>query len=256
MRTKIIVIFLSCILILLSFNCQERKKSVQYEVKVLPVEKPMEGIPSVCIYDNSIVKSEPSQKGKLISSLALGEKVIYLVAERIDSTDRNKRYLKIKLSDGKEGWAADNILAIDAKPAVTICKTIIYLRPDLVTITNKEFAPMEFIAVSKPESEWCEAKGQENKKTGWIKSIYTSVRDEDITVALLASKALAETKKDKKKEKLTAIINNPSFANSIFIDTLKICLSNIPPWDDDESSYDESDESEDSGDSGDSEDIE
>jgi hypothetical protein len=246
MRAKIIGLFLTCILILLSFNCQEKKKPVQIEVQLAPVEKPMEGVPSVCIFDNSTVKSEPSQKGKLISTLAAGEKVIFLKQEKLDSADRNKKYIKIKLSDGKEGWALDNSLAVDAKPAVAICKTIIYLRPDLVTITNKEFLPMEFIAVTKPENEWCEAKGRELKKTGWIKSIYTSVKDEDITVALLANKALAETSKDKKKEKLNAIINNPSFSNSIFIDTLKTCLANIPPWDDDESSLDESEESEDS----------
>ncbi len=240
MEKKYAAICLSAFLVLLSISCQEKKKPSQFEVKLPPVEKPFEGIPSVCLVDNTVVKSEPSQKGMPISTLAMGEKVLYMNTEKIDSSERNRKYLKVKMSDGKEGWSPDNSLAINSKPAVTICKTIIYLRPDLVTITNKDFAPMEFVAVTKPENEWCEAKGQDNKKTGWIKSIYTSLKDEDITVALLAKKALAETKKDKKKEKLNAIINNPSFSGSIFIDTLETCLSKIPPWDDDESNYDES----------------
>jgi hypothetical protein len=107
---------------------------------------------------------------------------------------------------------------------------------------------MEFIAVSKLENEWCEAKGQESKKTGWIKSESVSLKDDDIAVALLANKALAEAKRDKKREKIEAIINNPLFSHSLFIDTLKNYLTKIPPWDDDDEptfeGSDHSDESE------------
>jgi hypothetical protein len=131
------------------------------------------------------------------------------------------------LSDGKEGWASEYSLAIDAKPAVAIQRTVIHLRPDLVTVTDKEFSPMEFIAVSKPENEWCETKGMEGKKKGWIKSNSISLKDEDITVSLLANKAMAETNKDKKKEKIEAIVNNPSFSSSMFMDTLKLYLEKM-----------------------------
>lgn len=243
MCTKIIGIFSSCILILLSFHCQEEKKPVANEVKIIPVINAKEGIPSVCIWDIASVRLEPTQKGKWISSLALGEKLISLGEEKVDTTDKNRKYFKIRLSDGKEGWTFENNLAVDAKPAVAFQRAVIYLRPDLVTITDKEFAPMDFIAVSKLENEWCEAKGQEGKKTGWIKSKSVSVKDDDITVALLATKALAETKGDKKKEKIEAIINNPSFSNSIFLDTLKYCLTRIPPWELEESSSEGSEDS-------------
>ncbi len=247
MRAKIIGYLLISTLVLLSFSCQEKKKPVQFNVA--PAEKPFTGIPSVCLAENTPVISEPFQIGMKISTLALGEKLMYMNEEKINPADKNNKYLKIKLSDGKDGWVQESSLAKDAKPAVTICKTTIYLRPDLVTITNKQFEPMEFVAVSAPQNDWCEAKGQDNKKTGWIKYIYTSQREEDITVALLAIKALAETKREAKKDKLTAIINNPAFASSIFIDTLKTCLSNIPPWDDDEPILDEPDESDESIDS-------
>jgi SH3-like domain-containing protein len=256
MRTKIIGIFLSCILILLSFHCREQKKPAPSQVKIVPETKAFEGIPSVCILDIASVKSEPTQKGIWISSLALAEKVTWLGEEKVDAEDKNTKYFRIRLSDGKEGWVTENCIATDAKPAVAIRRAVIYLRPDLVTITNKEFVPMEFIAVSKLQNEWCEAKGQEGKKTGWINSGSVSLKDEDISVALLAKKALAETSRDKKKEKINAIIKNPSFANSLFIDTLKYCLTRIPPWDENEPSYDESEDTEDSGDTGDSEDSE
>jgi hypothetical protein len=242
MRTKKISILLACVLVLLSFNCKKEKKPPTV-VNVAPVEKPFEGYQSVCLFDSSPVMLEPTQRANPVSVLTLGEKVLWFNEAKIDSFDGYKKYLKIRLSDGKEGWTPENNIAIDSKPAVTICKIIIYMRPDPVTITNKEFLAMEFVAVSNPEGEWCEAKGREGKKTGWIKAIYTSAKSEDITVALLASKALAEKKRDKKKEQLTAIINNPAFSRSIFIDTLKKCLANIPPWDDDDVSWDESDES-------------
>jgi hypothetical protein len=153
--------------------------------------------------------------------MALGEKLLCLGEDRVDTSDKNRKYFKIRLSDGKEGWAPEFSLAIDAKPAVVAQKTAIYLRPDLVTITDNEFVPMEFVAVTKPENEWCEAKGQEGKKKGWIKSSSVSLKDEDITVALLAMKAASEPDKNKKKEKIEAIVNNPAFSNSTFIETLK-----------------------------------
>jgi hypothetical protein len=250
MRIKILGIVLTCILVLVSFHCQEKKPAVTF-MNVAPKIQTKPEIPSVCIWDSSLVRSEPAQRGRLVSSLALGEKVFYLNEEKADSTEQNKKYLRIRLSDSQEGWVSENRLALDMKPAVAIQKAAIYLRPDLITITDKEFEPMDFVAVSKLENEWCEAKGLEGKKTGWIKSGFVSVKDDDIIVGLLAHKALAETTGIKKKEKLEAIIHNPSFSHSIFIDTLKYCLTRIPPWELDDSSpegsedSDESDESDD-----------
>jgi len=233
MHIRIAALFLSFIFIISGFQCEQEGKPVT-EIKDTPAVKPKVEIPSVCIYDITPVKMEPAQKGRWISSLELGEKVIWLNEEKADVNDSNKKYLKIRLSDGKEGWVPENTLAIDSRPAVVIRKCAIYLRPDLVTITNKEYAPMEFVAVSKLENEWCEAKGREGEKRGWIKSETISLKDNDIAVALMADKAFKETSKDKKKEKLEAIISNPLFADALFIDTLKYQLSKIPPWDDEE----------------------
>jgi hypothetical protein len=226
-------IMLCCALVILSFECQQEKKPPA-ETKVVPVVQPKEGDPSVSVLENTPVFAEASQKGKPASTLALGEKVLFLDQDKTDSANRSIKYLKIRMSDGKEGWVLESSLAVDARPAVVICRSVIYLRPDLVTITNKEFSPMDFVAISKVDNEWCEARGQENKKYGWIKSVTVSEREDDITVALLASKALAEKNRDKKKEQLRAIISNPSFSKSLFIDTLKTCLAKVPPWDDDE----------------------
>jgi hypothetical protein len=229
MYTRIIGVFVFCLFIFTWFGCQNEKKITTNEGKTIAVAEGKEGIPSVCIWDKATVRSEPSQKGKWISSIALGEKILCLGEDKIDSSDKNRKYYKVRLSDGKEGWVSEYSLSIDAKPSVAMLKTPIYLRPDLVTVTDKEFTLMEFIAVSKPENEWCEAKGSEGKKKGWIKSSSVSFKDEDITVALLAGKALAETDKDRKRQKIESIVNNPAFSGSIFINSLNSFLEEMTP---------------------------
>lgn len=224
MITRIFKLLPFSLLLFLSIHCQKENKAVTNDGKVISVVEGKEGIPSVCIWDKASIKSEPTQKGKSVSVMALGEKVACLGEDKIDPSDKDRKYYKIRLSDGKEGWAPEYSLALDAKPSVAVHKAVIYLRPDLVTVTDKEFSPMEFIAVTRPENEWCEAKGQEGKKKGWIKSNAISLKDDDITVALLTGKAMAETSKEKKRSKIEAIVSNPALSTSIFMDSLKTYL--------------------------------
>jgi len=69
-----------------------------------------------------------------------------------------------------------------------------------------------------------EVVGKEKKKRGWIKSKNVSYTDEDIAVGLLANKALALKDSFKMNEKIEAIVTNPSFSKSVFINHLKTLL--------------------------------
>ncbi|MBN2710422.1 MAG: SH3 domain-containing protein [Calditrichaceae bacterium] len=194
-----------------------------------PVVQEKTEFPSVCIWDKGTLRAEPKSSGKWLSSMALGEKVIWTGTESIDSTDKNRKYYKLKLSDGSEGWASEYVIVTNAQPAVVINKTSVYNRPDLLTVTDTEFEEMDIIAVVSSEDNWIEAVGKEKRKKGWIQASAISTNDIDIAVALLASKALLESKTADKIEKIQNILNNTAFNGSFFIDHLKLKLLELQP---------------------------
>lgn len=194
----------------------------------------VDGIPkgatTVCIWDRAVLRSEPSyEKGKWLASIALGEKVTWLGDTQTDSSSGKKlEFHKVRLSDGKEGWALAYVLVRDAVPAAVIQKTYIYQRPDILTVTDQAFEPMDLLAVSKIEGDWLEVIGNQRKKSGWIKKDGVSFREEDVAVAALAYKAFREEDEAVKRQKLLAIIENPALSNSIFMAGLRATLNPVP----------------------------
>ena len=172
---------------------------------------------SVCIWDKASLREKPLKDGKWLSAMALGERVIWTGEEQIDATDKKRKYLNIRLSDGTEGWASEYVIAKNAIPSVIIKKASIYRRPDLITITDKEFKAMDFVAVLGSKNDWIEVTSEQNKIKGWIQAAFISPKDEDITVAILASKAYAEKDTEKMEKQIDFILNNPQFSNSVFI---------------------------------------
>jgi hypothetical protein len=184
---------------------------------------------TVCIWDKAVLRTEPSlENGKWISSVTLGEKVTWLNESYVDSANNNREFLKIRLSDGKEGWTLAYLLVRNARPAAVTQKVYVYSRPDILTITEKAFDPMEMIAITKFEKDWLEVVGNQRKKSGWIKNEGISLKDADVAVAILASKALAEDDIQKKQAKLQAIIENPDLENSVFINAIRNMLMPVP----------------------------
>lgn len=179
---------------------------------------------SVCILDRGSVRKTPKKKGKYLSAMSLGEKVLWLGKTETDSLDKNKKYYNVELSDGTIGWVSEYVIAVNAKPAIAIKDIPIYRRPDLLTLTESSFTKMEFIAVLKKNSEWLEVLGKRKKKKGWIKVGLVSYSDDNIAVGLLAAKAFELKDSLKRHERLEAIINNPSFSKSVFINKLKKML--------------------------------
>jgi hypothetical protein len=213
----------------ISSSCQKTQEDQTAQQVPQPVVEEVKEIPSVCIWDGASVRADASMKAKWVSAMALGEKVIWLGEEKIDSTDKNRRFLKLRLSDGTEGWSSEYVIATDAKPSVIYKEAPIYRRPDLLTVTEAVFEPMEIVAVTGTDDDWIEVVGKENIKKGWIQSKLVSTKDMDVAVSLLASKALGEKNKDKKKEKLQSIIGNTAFAGSIFIEDLELKLKELQP---------------------------
>jgi hypothetical protein len=207
---------LSVIISMILFACQGQKKQEVVQEK--------KSIPSVCIWDGGTVRTAPSKDAKWMSSLSLGEEVIWLGITAVDSSDRNLEYYKIQLSDSTLGWASKWVIITDAKPSVIIKSADIYRRPDILTGIDKEFEPMEIVAVEQTENEWIKVVGAEQKKKGWIRKEFVSQENIDIAVGVLAMRALEQQKPELKTEKIEAIVNNPAFQSSVFIPELKEML--------------------------------
>ena len=87
---------------------------------------------AICIWNNASLRAGPSSGDKWLSSISLGEIVTLLGESKVDSTDNNLEYLKVKLSDGKEGWVSSYLLIPGGKSAALTEKAVIYKRPDLL----------------------------------------------------------------------------------------------------------------------------
>jgi hypothetical protein len=180
----------------------------------------------VCLWDKAGLKADPTQKGKYLSDISLGEQVTFLGDTAVDASDKNKAYRKVRLSDNKEGWVQSYLVETDAKPAAVTKATQIYKRPDLATVSNEMFDLGDFIALGAENGDWVEAVGSKRKKKGWIKKgDGLSFTKEDVTVSILIEKAFAEESPDKQKAKLEDITKNAALASSMFVPSVKALLA-------------------------------
>lgn len=215
----------------LVFLACEKKEAETAVVEEPNVVNEVKEIESVCIWDKGALRQEPTRSGKWISQMALGEKVVWTGEVSVDSTEKNRKYLKLRLSDDTEGWASEYVVETDSKPAVLIKKASIYNRPDLVTESDKKFEEMDIVALVSSEGDWLKVVGEEKKKGGWIQSNSVSTSDVNVAVALLTTKAMKEKKDEDKIEKLEAILNNSTFNSSVFIQKLDQKLNELKPAD-------------------------
>ncbi|MEJ2543603.1 MAG: SH3 domain-containing protein [Calditrichaceae bacterium] len=210
-------------------SCQKAQEEQSAQQEAAPVVEEVKEIPAVCIWEDASIRADASFKAKWLSKMALGEKVIWLGKEKVDSTDDNRKFYKVRLSDGTEGWVWEHAIATDAKPAIAYKEAPIYRRPDLLTVTDVVLDTMEMVAIVGSDGDWIEVVGHKSEKKGWIQSKLVSIKDIDVAVGLLASKALNEKNKDLKKQKLEAIIDNPAFSASIFIEDIKNKIEDLKP---------------------------
>ncbi|MFQ5753224.1 MAG: SH3 domain-containing protein [bacterium] len=219
MFRKSFFVMLIPLFILNGQSCQNEEP----EKTPAPISKPqLTEIPSVCIWEGAALRAKPSRKkGKWLAAIALGEQVTWLGSSEVDSSDENRKFYKIRLSDGKEGWASSYVIITDSKPAAITKKAFIYRRPELLTMTDQTFDSKEMVAIIKSENDWFEVIGAQRKKSGWMKNEGISLNKEDVAVAILVTKALAEKDPQKQREMIEAILNNSALKNSVFVPELQ-----------------------------------
>jgi hypothetical protein len=190
-------------------------------------DKIHESVAAVCIWDNAPLREVPGKSGKWISGLSIGETVLYMNEIQIDSTEQRPiSYIKVKLKDGKEGWAQNDFVVLNSKPATLRENAEIYSRPDLLNKTGKSFSQMDIIAVKSEQDGFIEVTGRRKgarwMESGWLRTGAVSYEDVDIAVAKFASKALEIADQNKREEAIMEIVNNSDFDSSVFIQLLKI----------------------------------
>ena len=184
-------------------------------------EPVVEEKPAVCIWNNISVRAEPSAKSKWITSISIGEELTYLGKSAIDSTDKNREYLNIRLADDTEGWSVSDFIVIDGTVAVLLEDKDIYKRPDLLTKSDRAFDMLDIIAISAEQGDWLEVVGKRADgkwiQKGWIKDGELSKKPIDVAVAKFAAAALELESKEAQMEALVEILNNSDFSSSYFI---------------------------------------
>jgi hypothetical protein len=180
---------------------------------------------AVCIWDRTPVKDSPDENGKWIASLNLGEKCTFLDDTKdVNNGTKTLTYYKVKLLDGKEGWAQKDLIILNSRPATLVENAEIYSRPDLLTKTNNSFSRMDIVAVKSTQNGFLEITGKRKDgkwiESGWIKEANLTFEDVDIAVAKFALNALKNTDETKRNEEINKIITNPDFSKSVFIEEL------------------------------------
>lgn len=185
---------------------------------------------SVCVFEGISLRSEPSQKGKWIAGIALGEKLTYLNEVVHDSVGKLD-YAKVRLSDGTEGWASAAFVIPNARPAAVISSSFFYKRPDLSTVTDKAFEPLDFVAVTTEEGEWMRVTGKRRKNSyieeGWLNRGAVSFNEIDVAVASMTAKAMASSDASKRKGELDKILKNSAVSGSQLVGEVRNLLADM-----------------------------
>lgn len=184
-------------------------------------------IPAVCVVDDASLRAAPTSNSEWITAVAIGERLTWLGISENDTVKESREYYKVELMDSTVGWMTSYAIELHAQPAVAIREARIFRRPQIVTQTDLKFEPMEYFVVLQTDTDWLEVVGKNRKKSGWIERSAASLKDEDIAVGILASKAMEEKDKKTRFEKLEDIIQNPAFAHSVFIDELILILNDF-----------------------------
>jgi len=179
---------------------------------------------AICLLDKLSIRESPSAKGKWITSMSLGENVVF-TGEEITDGKSKKLYYKVKLIDGKEGWTRATFLAVNGKVGAMLEAASVYKRPDLLTKTEKKYSVMDIIAVTETQGDWMKVKGKraegEYVEEGWIKSSNISNDEIDIATAKFASSAIIKSTMTERIKALQEVISNPDLSSSKFVNIIE-----------------------------------
>ena len=171
----------------------------------------------VSVWDRISTRSEPRRKSASTTLLSLGESFLYLDTFAIDSSYNNTKFLKARLSDSTIVWVYGFASELNAKPAVITNEVPLYMRPDLLTITDKRLNAMEIVAVIEEWDNWIKVVSEKKEKVGWIKQEYINHNPVDLAFALLAKRKLEEQDPEQRIIILEDLLENNPYPNSVFI---------------------------------------
>jgi len=225
---------LVCLLMLLLIGCGKKADDTKTtKDSVATVAKENLDIQAVCVFEGIALRAEPNQNGKWLSGIALGEKMTSLSETKHDDVGKVD-YLKVRLSDGTEGWASANFVIPNAKPAAITASSFFYKRPDLSTVTDKAFEPLDFVAVTNDQGDWLEVTGKRRKNNyvekGWLNKTGISFDDKDVAVASMTAKAMSNKDAAKRKADLEKILKNSAVASSGLIGEVQKLLSDMSSY--------------------------
>jgi hypothetical protein len=203
-------------------SCQDKKEqNAQTKAAEEPAKSDIQ-VNAVCVWDKASLRETPRNDGKWLGSMSLAEKIVYTGNSKVDSTGKKPvTYCQVNLSDGIIGWVSEYSIEIEASPAIVCERTYLYKRPDFLTKSDQDLVPLDFVAARQEKDNWVEVVGAEKKKRGWVDKNSLIFSELNIAVGVLGQKALSEPDSAKRAAELKAIIENPAFSNSIFINYLK-----------------------------------
>lgn len=224
------------VLVMLIFSCggddtsgQDSDEAAADTTAVNVAEETETSNIAICLWGKVGLREEAGAKAKYLTTIYFGEK-IELLGESQEIESEKRTYVKVGLSDGKEGWVNEYLIATDAELAVASNTIDVYRRPDLMTASGKKLERGEIVAVMETDKEgWVQILGKEKAKEGWVQTSGNNLttHEVDVTVAVLVQKAMQEDTPAKKEEALKVISENSTFQTSIFIDLVETKLGEL-----------------------------
>ena len=209
----------------------DESKTAKDSVAAVAVESAE--IQAVCVFEGISLRAEPNQNGKWISGISLGEKMTWLGETKHDDAGKVD-YVKVRLSDGTEGWASANFIIPKSKAGAITASSFFYKRPDLSTVTDKSFEPLDFVAVTNDQGDWVEVTGKRRKNNyvekGWLNKTGLSFDDKDVAVASMTAKAMSNNDAEKRKGDLEKILKNSAVASSQLLTEVQKLLADMSSY--------------------------
>jgi hypothetical protein len=166
--------------------------------------------------------SGPTQKdgftGYYIKS---GEVVTWLGVSEQDKDDQNREFLKVRLSDGTEGWALAAYIVPEAKAAAVTEETTVYKQNNLISRTDADLQPMDIVAVIEEQEDWVRVAKGGRSNVSWIKPGALTFAEVDVAVAYHAGQAHKIEGAAQRKERLEVLLEEEAFQDSIFIPAIR-----------------------------------
>lgn len=223
-------ITLLCGVLILIISCKnnsDKKTETPYDSNDLEfVEEQVDKASiAICLWPKVGLRDKPGRKDtKYLTTIYFGETVEYLNEK--EKADDDKEYLKVRLSDGSEGWAYEHLFALGGELAIIDKETELYKRPDIMTFEGEKLEPMDMVVILEDEEqeEWHQIAGMMREKKGWIQGDMSTIQDEiDVKLGILYWRAMEESS-EKKFELLENILANPNFKNSKLIENVNRAL--------------------------------